>query len=70
MYVCKSLKYVNKYVCMYVCNRGFFGLVHWDAYFSLDPSASLVARLISDLLQETFDKIRLLAEYIDALKSS
>ena len=55
---------------MYVCNRGFFGLVHWDAYFSLDPSASLVARLISDLLQETFDKIRLLAEYIDALKSS
>jgi hypothetical protein len=50
--------------------RGFFGSVHWDAYFSLDSSVSLVARLIPDLLRGMFDNIRQLAEYIDALKAS
>ena len=51
-------------------DRGFFGSAHWEAYLSLDSSVSLVARLISDLLREMFDRTRQLAEYIDALKSS
>lgn len=50
-------------------DRGFLGVVHLEALLSLGLSITDLPRLISNCLRDMFEKIRDLAEYLEALRS-
>lgn len=52
------------------CCRGFFGGLHWEAFLSLPAAVADCAAVVAEMVRVMFAKIRDLAEYLEALRSS